>query len=113
MFCIHLLETMQAAHRLEGLRDLPDPGGTTTGSQAKGTGQEQSHIEGKTTTDNIRSNTPERGTDAETNEQSACGETHPRSGESELVRDGSQCQSNTLQMINFNEHGPFRIVFLT
>jgi hypothetical protein len=41
------------------VRVLPNPIGTATGSQTKGTSQEQSGIESKTTTNNIRGNTPE------------------------------------------------------
>lgn len=39
-------------------KDLPNPGGATTGSQTKSAGQEQSHVESKTTANDIRGNTP-------------------------------------------------------
>lgn len=59
-------------------RNSPNPGVTATGSQTENTAKEQCGVESKSTTDHIRSSSPEDGTDAETDEESARSESNMR-----------------------------------
>lgn len=64
---------------------IPNPVRATACSQAESASQEQGGVESQTTTDNIRGDTPERGTDTQAQEESAGGESHMRFGNSKLI----------------------------
>jgi hypothetical protein len=74
-----------------------DPVGGGTSRDTKDTRNEEGHIEGKATAHYIRPHTPERGTDAETNEQSTRRVTDVLGRYTELCRQRGKCESHALE----------------
>lgn len=75
---------------------LPNPVGPTASSETKGTTEEKRRVESRSSTDGIRSNTPERGTDNQTNEKGTGSETGISLGNTKFLSHGTQGESNTL-----------------
>lgn len=77
--------------------NIPNPVRTTASSKTKCTAQEERAVKSRATTNSVRSNTPERGTDSKPHEQSNSCETGLGLGKAELFRQRSQGQGHTLQ----------------
>lgn len=74
-----------------------DPGWGGPNRETKDAGQEEGHIEGDATADNIGRDSPERGPHTETNEESTSGISHLGFRYAEFFRDGRQGQRDTLE----------------
>jgi hypothetical protein len=68
-----------------------------TGSNTKDTGNEEGHVEGKTTTYDIGSDTPDGGADAETDEEGAGGVTDLLGRDVELLGERGERESDALE----------------
>lgn len=79
------------------MNHLPNPVGPAASSKTERATDEQSAVKCRTASNDIRSNAPERGTNNQTNEERAGGETRVVTRDSELVGQRRQSQGNALQ----------------
>lgn len=77
---------------------VPNPIRATTGSQTEYTGDKKGQVECRTTSDHIGCNTPERSTQAKTQEERAGGKTNSVFRNAEFHRQLRQSKSNALNM---------------
>lgn len=82
------------------IENVPDPVGTTASSEAESATDEQSAVERRATSDDIRGDTPEGGTDNQTDEERTCRESRVVPRNSEFMRQRVQSQSNTLDAVS-------------
>ena len=76
--------------------DIPDPAGPAASSETECSAHEKSDVEREATSNNIRGDTPERGTDNQTNEERTCREPGFVFRDPEFSRQRRQGQSNAL-----------------
>lgn len=81
-------------------KNLPNPVRPTSSGEAKRTANAKRHVESRTASNSIGSNTPERGTDNKTHKQSTSCKARLILRDAKFHGDGCQCESNSLSLIS-------------